>query len=792
MLSNDGYFIIRHDATSLVVALGLCLLACLVLVNLFAHAASTRGRSRAVWLALSCLTGGTGIWATHFFAMQGFITGLKSGFDPGLMGAALLIAVVVTTFGLSVAAMAPGRWPALAGGAVIGVGIALMHACGMAAYEVAGAVEREGRLLALAVGIGIVLPAAAVCIGRGRGGTSRLGCALLLAAGICGHHALAISAIAIGLDPGAVVSPGALAPENLVGPVAVANAVILSLAVVALLADLGVRRRAAAERLRMTSMADAAVEGLLICDGDAVVTANTSFSLLSGYAPAEVARLDLPAVLPEAAGRDLWPRRGGTPAETTLVTRSGEVVPVEVLVNDVDFAGKRHRVVALRDLGARKRAEESLRFLAHHDALTSLPNRAMFDARVDEALAAAGRRGQKLAVLCLDFDRFKEINDLFGHEAGDDVLRGVGRVLSDRFPGPRIAARLGSDEFAVLLPDVDRPADVQAIVADLVRALAGVETGRTASPPVAASMGIAFFPDDAEDRRHLMTAADTALYRAKAEGRGIYRFYEAGMAEEVRGRRLIEHDLRFATARGEFHLLYQPQVETRSGAVVGFEALLRWRHPERGSVSPAVFIPIAEESGTILQIGEWVLRTACAEAASWPKPLRVAVNVSAVQIHTPGFAEVVEAVLAETGIDPRRLELEITETALIRDMPRALSALRRVKALGVKIAMDDFGTGYSSLSNLRAFPFDRIKIDGSFVHAVDTNREAAAIVRAILELGRGLHLSILAEGVETPAELGFLGDELCDEVQGYLVGRPGPIAVFGAATHGTEAAVLAA
>ena len=264
------------------------------------------------------------------------------------------------------------------------------------------------------------------------------------------------------------------------------------------------------------------------------------------------------------------------------------------------------------------------------------------------------------------------------------------------------------------------------------------------------------------------------------------------MAEEVRGRRLIEHDLRFATARGEFNLLYQPQIETRSGAVVGFEALLRWRHPERGSVSPAVFIPIAEESGTILQIGEWVLRTACAEAASWPKPLRIAVNVSAVQIHTPGFAEVVEAVLAETGIDPRRLELEITETALIRDMPRALSALRRVKALGVKIAMDDFGTGYSSLSNLRAFPFDRIKIDGSFVRAVDANREAAAIVRAILELGRGLHLSILAEGVETPAELGFLGDELCDEVQGYLVGRPGPIADFGAATHGPDAAVLAA
>jgi diguanylate cyclase (GGDEF)-like protein/PAS domain S-box-containing protein len=792
MLSNDGYFIIRHDATALVVALGLCLLACLVLVDLFAHAVATRGRSRAVWLGLSGFTGGTGIWATHFFAMQGFVTGLRSGFDLALMGAALLIAVAAASLGLALAAMAPGRWSALAGGAVIGIGVALMHACGMAAYQVAGDVERDGRLLALAVAIGIAVSAAAVRIGRGGGLGSRLGFAALLTAGICGHHALAIAALRIGLDPGATVSPGALAPQNLVGPVAAANGAILFLAVVALLTDLGVRRRAAAERLRMTSMADAAVEGLVICDGDVVVTANTSFSLLSGYASADVAGLRLPAVLPEAAGRDQWPRRGGTPAETTLVTRSGEVVPVEVLVNDVQFAGKRHQVVALRDLGARKRAEESIRFLAHHDALTGLPNRAMFEGRVEEALSAARRRGQRLAMVCLDLDRFKEINDLFGHEVGDDVLRGVGRVLAERFQGPRIAARLGGDEFAVLLPDVDQPAAVQVIAAELIRAFAGLATGRVSAPPVATSLGIAFFPDDAGDRRQLMTAADTALYRAKAEGRGVHRFYEAGMGEDVRGRRLIEHDLRSAVARGEFSLLYQPQLETRSGAIVGFEALLRWRHPERGAVSPAVFIPIAEESGIILQIGDWVLRTACAEAASWPKPLRIAVNVSAVQLHTPGFAEGVEAVLVETGIDPRRLELEITETALIRDMPRALAALRRVKAFGVKIAMDDFGTGYSSLSNLRAFPFDRIKIDGSFVHAVDVNQEAAAIVRAILELGRGLHLSILAEGVETQAELGFLGEELCDEVQGYLIGRPGPIAAFEAATHGPTAAVLAA
>jgi predicted signal transduction protein with EAL and GGDEF domain len=307
------------------------------------------------------------------------------------------------------------------------------------------------------------------------------------------------------------------------------------------------------------------------------------------------------------------------------------------------------------------------------------------------------------------------------------------------------------------------------------------ETPETNS--ISTSIGIALYPDDATDRQSLLTHADTALYRAKTEGRNTYRFFEARMGAEVRERRMLEHDLRLAIARDELRLVYQPQKEVQSGIVTGFEALLRWKHPTRGEISPAMFIPIAEETGAILEIGDWVLKTACREAAMWTAPLTVAVNVSAVQLYNANFVQELHQILLETGLSPRHLEIEITETALVRDFNRALTTLRLIKALGIRIAMDDFGTGYSSLSNLRAFPFDKIKIDGSFIKSVNSNGQAATIVRAVLGLARGLGLPVLAEGVETDAELQFLQDELCDEVQGYLLGRPAAISSFRNFTH---------
>jgi diguanylate cyclase (GGDEF)-like protein len=311
-------------------------------------------------------------------------------------------------------------------------------------------------------------------------------------------------------------------------------------------------------------------------------------------------------------------------------------------------------------------------------------------------------------VLCLDLDRFKEVNDLFGHAAGDKMLQSVANRITSILDESQMMARLSGDEFAIIAPGLSNPAAAGRIAENILEVLqCGTDTP-DADPRVSTSIGIALCPMDATDRNALLSHADTALYRAKNEGRGTYRFFEAAMGVAVRDRRLLEHDLRNAIPRGEMRLVYQPQKDIRTGTVFGFEALLRWTHPTRGEVSPAEFIPIAEDTGVILSIGEWVLRKACAEATRWGSPLTIAVNVSAVQIHNANFAHVVHQVLFDTGLAPGRLELEITETALVRDLNRALATLRHIKMLGVRIVMDDFGTGYSSLSNLRAFPFDKI------------------------------------------------------------------------------------
>ena len=470
--------------------------------------------------------------------------------------------------------------------------------------------------------------------------------------------------------------------------------------------------------------------------------------------------------------------------ETELVGGNGERIPVEIIERDVDFGGQPHKAYAVRDLSARRSAEQHIRFLAHHDALTGLPNRASFSRTLEEQIARSTRDRTCFAVLCLDLDRFKEVNDLFGHPAGDAMLKRVATALTEVMDGRGSAARLGGDEFAVLLTDLPGPDRAGRVSEAIMDAFAATNEQAGGGPMIAASIGIAVYPDNADNAEHLMSHADTALYRAKQDGRGIYRYYSAEMGAEVRERRLLEHDLRHAVSRNELHLVYQPQVDIETGDVTGFEALVRWDHPVRGTVAPGVFIPIAEESGLILQIGDWVLRTACTEAASWHAPLSIAVNVSGVQVLAPSFAHDIHEMLVVTGLSPKRLEVEITETALVRDMPRAIATLRMVRALGVNIAMDDFGTGYSSLANLRAFPFSKIKVDQSFIKSVDRNTQSAAIVRAVLGLGSGLDIPVIAEGVERPEELEFLRAEVCKGAQGYLISRPATISEFKAVTSG--------
>jgi diguanylate cyclase len=771
-----------HDLRLVVLAALVCVLASFAAINLLRYARKSQGHMRSMWLLVSAISTGFGIWATHFIAMLAFTPGIPSGYNILLTVLSLIAAIFLTGAGLAVSLIPNSRFAPWIGGAIVAGGIAAMHYTGMAAFEIAGRILWDPTLVVASILIGALIGAAALPVGlHGKTAKWKAGGATLLTLAICSHHFTAMGAVSILPDPTIEVSQSALPAAWLAIGVAIASLAIIGLALAAVLLDIREHRRLELEVDHMRDLANASVEGLLVCDGEVIVSVNTSFTALTALSAADLVGAKLERCFPDPVARAKLMAGSNEMIETDLRQLDGSMTPVELILRPIIFAGRAHHVIAVRDLKARKDAEQHIYFLAHHDALTALPNRSQFNARVDQEIAAL-TAGKSLAVLCFDLDKFKEVNDLFGHAAGDKVLQMVASRITAVLGERQMLARLGGDEFAVLVPDIENPTTASRLAETILEAL------RTSSDvpeiDVTASIGIALCPGDAADRQSLLNHADTALNRAKTEGRNTHRFFEAKMGAAVRERRTIEHDLRHAIARQELRLLYQPQMDIASGKIIGFEALLRWKHPTRGEVSPAVFIPIAEESGAILQLGDWVLKTACREAATWTEPLKIAVNVSAVQLYSASFVQDLHQTLLETGLPPRHLEIEITETALVRDFSRALAMLRQIKLLGVCIAMDDFGTGYSSLSNLRAFPFDRIKIDGSFIKSVNSNRQAATIVRAVLGLGRGLGLPVLAEGVETEAELQFLRDEGCDEVQGYLLGRPATIGSFRNLTHG--------
>jgi diguanylate cyclase (GGDEF)-like protein/PAS domain S-box-containing protein len=433
-----------------------------------------------------------------------------------------------------------------------------------------------------------------------------------------------------------------------------------------------------------------------------------------------------------------------------------------------------HILVLLDDITDRIEAQARIAYLAHHDALTELPNRHTFELYLGAAVDRARGTGESLAVLYVGLDHFKEVNDLFGTAVGDAALRAVAERLADA-AREAFTARLGGDEFAVVCTG-PQPIGAEQLAANIFERLGEELTLAGHSVRIAASMGISVFPGDADTVADLIANADTAMERAKAEGRHTLRFFDNQTDRELRERRVLHHDLRFAIERNELRLDYQPLVKA-DRSVIGFEVLARWRHPVHGEVPPGKFIPLAEDGGLIFPISRWVLRAACREAATWSEPLSISVNLSPMQVKQ-GRAELIDLVrstLAETGLDPGRLELEITESGLAGDRPRTVSILAELKSLGVRIALDDFGTGYSSLSRLKDFPLDKIKIDRSFTAGIHLNPQSGSITRSIIALGHALGLTVLAEGVETEQQLAMLIQASCDQLQGYLLGRPMPI-----------------
>jgi len=775
----------EHDFRLVLLAGVVCFSACFTAFRLYGRMTGAKGLVRGAWLLLTALVAGSGVWATHFLAMLAYQPGLDTGFSSTGTIASLMVSVVFMAAGFYASILVDDeRSNKIAGGMLVGLGVAALHYTGMSAFVTQGHIQWEPAYIAASAVLGVAgATGALMVLARRRGLARQLVAAGLLTVGVCALHFTGMGAITIIPDSSVEVPASMMSVGMTTFAVASITGLIILGGLGAMLIESGANR-SALERIR--TLANAAYEGIVVIQNGRINDANSAFCGLVGASLEDL--VDKPLL-----GRTLT---FDDDVQTSEERREGRLqpvcggapIPVEVFSRLMDDGARIETsgltVLAVRDLRERRSAEEKIRYLAEHDGLTGLPNRNALQAKLAAALDRVEASGESLAVICVDLDHFKEANDLHGHVAGDRVLVETARRLQTQLIAPSFAARLGGDEFVVVqITDQDQPAAAAELAGTLLETLRVGMVYEDQDVTMGASLGVSLFPDDGRTAEALLANADMALYRAKDSGRGAYRFFKREMDETIRERRNLARELRQAITDEELVVHYQPLARASDGEVCGFEALVRWKHPVRGMVPPLDFIPVAEESGLIGPLGEWVLRRACADAASWAKPLRIAVNLSPLQLNNPGLPALVHEVLITTGLSPARLELEITESALFKDYQRALDNLRRLKSLGVRIAMDDFGTGFSSLSTLQSFPFDKIKVDKSFVENIHRDERATVIVKAVLGLGRSLNIPVVAEGVETEEQRQFLRGEECAELQGYAIGRPAPAETLGAWTN---------
>ncbi len=760
----------HHDQRLMLIAAVVCAVGVYASFALATHATRTAGKTRKLWELVSVGASGCTAWATHFIVLLAFKPGMVAAFDPMLTAASLLCATIGIGTGVTLSLGTRSKARRFVAGLIVGLGIVMLHYIGQAAYLVQGTTSWNLWLVVPSILISLPISGLALLTAAHRNRRLRKAAAPLLLFSIALLHFCGMAAMTLHFDPNRTLPDFAVSPAAITPVVAGVCLGLLALAVTGWRFDLAAKVRLRQDRRRLRELADVALEGLLICQGDLIVTANNSIERLSGHATSSLAGAFVSSLLP---GLDVPSLPEHEEREAELIGASGQPVPVRVLRCEVHLGHKLQTVIAVRDQRERLRTEAKMRNLAFSDPLTGLPNRARFYDVLAVHAISRRERDQSFSVLMIDLDRFKQVNDTLGYAAGDLLLRKVADRMSSVVRKDDLVARLGGDEFAVLQFHTHKGETAEDLASRIVAAIGGqpfMLEGQSAY--VGASIGVACAPDDGDDPADLLRNADLALYAAKADGKATFRRYDPALDERTRERRALEAGLRQALIEGQLEVHYQPLVDARSSRITSAEALVRWRHPERGLILPSHFIELAEETGLIVPLGEWVLRTACAEAATWPNDISVAVNLSPSQFRAGSLAIMVGEVLEETGLDPRRLELEITEGVLLTDEKVTLRTLQQLRTLGLRISMDDFGTGYSSLSYLRRFPFDKIKIDQSFVRQVPNDAESAAIVRAIITMGTCLGMSVTVEGVETPEQFDFSVDEGCDTIQGYHVSQP--------------------
>ncbi|HEX2840310.1 bifunctional diguanylate cyclase/phosphodiesterase [Hyphomicrobium sp.] len=757
----------EHNLLLVALAALICALGAWMTIRLLARARTQEGGTSAAWIFLGGVAAGSSIWCTHFVAMLAYESPTPVTYEPELT--ALSLAIVIAT---SIASLwiASRRAPLCTevGGATFGGGVTAMHYVGMAAFSVDAAISWNSSYLVASMVCATAISGVAFRFANsGRPGWSTYGAIAILVLAVVSLHFTGMAAMTImpyaPLDDAVT---GTLAREMLAFAVTGVGLLVVGIVGVCYFIDTQMREQST-NRLR--HLAESSADGMLIEHNKGIIIVNAAFETLSGFT-----RADLIGRAMDAAGFSVDALSEGGIVRATLTPKQGDNIPVEIAAHSEDGGtGEADlRVYALRDIRPRLEQERKIADLARIDSLTGLPNRMAFLEHLHRVIDLAGAT-RCVSLVAIDLNRFKEVNDLYGHAAGDTVLQVLSARMRAVLRDGEVLARLGGDEFVAVqtASDRDKAADLASRLETILYSLVSLELSDVSC---GGSLGIAIYPAHASNATALMNNADLAMYRAKASHSDNICFYEEDMDEAMRARRRTVQELRGAITRNEFELRFQVQVSASTEEISGYEVLLRWKHPERGYVSPVEFIPIAEESGLIVQIGEWVLREACREAANWPIPHKIAVNLSAVQLGQPNLPDVVGQILTETGLPPSRLEFEVTETSLIQDMERTVHILARLKALGITIAMDDFGTGYSSLSTLRAFRFDKIKLDKSFVDDIETEPQARAVMLAVMALAAGLDIPVLAEGVESREQFTFVRASGCKEVQGFLFGRPTP------------------
>ena len=786
----------EHDYWLVGLAAIVCVTTTLSSFKIYSIAVESLGLTRLGWAGVTGLSAGSGIWSTHFVAMLAYDGGFPTAYEPVFTVGSLIVAIILSTCGFVISASGD-RWRIIAGGIVIGTAIAAMHYLGMKALLVPGTMSWNAALIASSLALGTGFASAAMFAFHNREGmraTFIAGSLLTLA--ICGLHFVAMGAATVLPDPTILFQPSGINRSLMAILVAGVTFIVLlcalggaaiqkaSVRCETLLREQNARFESALRYLPIgVSMFDSE-QRLILCNP--AYHEIYDLSEEGTHPGISFSEIVLRHALKEKAGSREDPEdldhvrhwiaeysarlAGGTQFTDMQHLSDGRTIFVRI----VPIAGGGW-IDINEDITERRQHESEIAHMAQHDVLTGLPNRLQLREKLGPMLDSRRKADGDLVVHFLDLDRFKEVNDTLGHAIGDALLKQVAERLRSCVRAEDMVARIGGDEFVIVQMATDPSTEAAGLAARLIEVVSAPYALSGHDVIVGTSVGISVAADATVDAETLLAHADMALYRSKEDGGATYCFFKPEMTATVNARRELEHDLRSALANGELTLNYQPLVNLECNEISGFEALLRWHHPQRGLISPSDFIPLAEKTGLIGPIGEWVLRQACSEAATWPEHLNIAVNLSPVQFKQHKLAEMVFNAVTSAGLTPQRLELEVTESVLLQDSDAVLATLKQLHGFGVRIAMDDFGTGYSSLSYLRMFPFDKIKIDRCFVADLSAGDEnSIAIVRAMISLGRALGLSITAEGVETQQQLEKVRLEGCTEMQGYLFSAAKP------------------